>query len=322
MKTSAFTSTGLLKLSSREPLAQRLYGTVRAALGPQLAGDTTEFADAFAYAFAMAVARAATLLDCAFGQMLPSEVTDLLPAREAEYGLIPPPNASITARRRALAAQVLLPGGAGRINLENALRALLGTNFVGYSTTKPAERAVWPLSLGDTPQNLQLPSVARKLIRLVSSISVGLGAPQTVMYAVVDPLPASGSSQILAVHDRLVIEAERLSRSEVVTVTALGVTRRGPTFTATFQKAHEPECWGTTQPFPVWTSTQRAALVVVEPAVALDPETQRQIHELLERLTRGVSTWTIVEATGHDQAGPFVLGKSPLGATPFGTVVV
>jgi hypothetical protein len=323
MKTSAFTTTGLLKLSSEQPLAKRLYGAVRAALGPALAGETTEFTDAFSYAFAMAVARSATLLERAFGQMLPSEVTDLLAAKEAEYGLIPLPNASITARRSALAARMLLPGGAGRLNVENALRALLGAAFVGYHTTTPAERAAWPHELGATPQNLQLPSAARKIVRLMSPISMGLGKPQAVTYRAVDPLAPSGSHHVLAINDRLVVEVEHLSRAEVVTVAALGDTHTtGLTFTATFEKAHEPGCWGTTQTFPVWTSTQRFALVVVAAAAALDPETQRQIHELMERLARGVSTWAIVQATGRNQAGPFVLGKSPLGVTPLGTIVV
>jgi hypothetical protein len=323
MKTSAFTPTGLLKLSGEEPLARRLYKATRAMLGAQLAGEPASFADCFAYALALGIARGATLLERAFGQMLPTEVTDLLSAQEEEYGLIPSPSASITARRAALAARVLLPGGAGRLNVENALRNLLGASFVAYRTTTPAERAFWPPALGNAPQNLVDPAVARKLLRVSPPISIGLGAPQTVAYTPVEPLAQAGSRHTLAVGDKVVVEPELLARAEVVTVAALGVHGAGaPTFTGVFNQAHEPGCWATTMPFPAWTSTQRFSLVVVEALAALDPEVRRQVHELMDRIARGVSTWAVVQATGPHQAGPFLLDKSPLNATPFGTITV
>jgi hypothetical protein len=323
MKTSAFTPTGLLKLSGEDPLARRIYKATRAAIGAQLAGEQASFADCFAYAFALGVARGATLIERAFGQMLPTEVTDLLGAQEEEYGLIPSPSASITARRQALAARVLLPGGAGRLNVENALQSLLGSAFVGYHTTQPAERGVWPPALGNAPQNLVDPTVARKLLRIAPPISIGLGAPQTVVYTPVDPRPQPGSAHTLAPGDQVVIEPELLARAEVVTVLALGTDpKTEPTFTATFNQAHEPACWATTMPFPVWTSTQRFSLVVVEALAALDPETCRQVHELMDRIARGVSTWALVQATGPNQAGPFLLDQSPMGSTPFGAITV
>jgi hypothetical protein len=66
----------------------------------ELAGQPASFVDCFAYALALAVARGATLLDRAFGQMLPTEVTDLLGAQEDEYGQIPAadPNVPSTTR--------------------------------------------------------------------------------------------------------------------------------------------------------------------------------------------------------------------------------
>lgn len=321
MKTSAFTPTGLLKLRGEEPLAQRIYGATRAALGPELAGQPASFVDCFAFAFALGVARGATLLERAFGQMLPSEVTDLLGAQEEEYGIIPSPTASITERRRALAARMLLPGGAGRLNAENALRSLLGDRFVAYRTTESAERGVWPPALGDAPQNFVDAEVARKLVHVTPAISIGLSASQAVAYVPVEPLAEAGTLHSLAVGDRVVVEPELLARAEVVTVLALGEDpTSGPTFTGVFNQAHEPGCWATTMPFPMWTSTQRHSLVVVEALAALDPEVRRQVHELMDRIARGVSTWALVQATGPRQAGPFLLDKSPLGATPFGTV--
>jgi hypothetical protein len=323
MKTSAFTPTGLLRLRGEEPLARRLYKATRAVLGPELTGEQASLADTFAYALAMAIARSATLVERAFGQMLPGDVTDLLDAQEEEYGLIPSPTASLTSRRRALAARMLLPGGAGRLNVENSLRALLGGRFIAYRTARPSERAVWPADLAGASQNLALPTVARKLVRVVPAVSVGLGAPQAVAYAPVDPIPADGDVHTLDVGDRVFVEPELLARAELVTVAALGADPSGaPTLTATFQHAHEPGCLATTAPLPTWTSTQRFSLVVVEALAALDPEVRRQVHELMDRIARGVSTWAIVQATAPHQAGPFILGKSPLGATPLGVVAI
>jgi hypothetical protein len=321
MKTSAFTPTGLLKMSGEHPLAQRIYSATRAALGPELAGEMASFADCFAFAFALAVARGATLLERAWGQMLPTEVTDLLGEKEEEYGLIPSPGASITARRQALAARMLVPGGAGRLNIENALQTLLGASFIAYRTTAPAERAMWPTTLGSAPQNLVDPATERKLLHVVPAVSIGLGAPQTVTYAPVLPLAPAGSLNTLAVGDQLVVEPELLGRAEVVTVSAVADHGQGvPTFTAIFNEAHEPGCWATTMPFPAWTSTQRASLVIVDALAALDPEVRRQINELMDRLARCVSTWAIVQATGPTQAGPYRLSVSPLDATPLGAV--
>jgi hypothetical protein len=320
MKTSAYTPTGLLKLRGDEPLARRLHKATRTALGAELAGQPASFADCFAHAFALAVARGATLLERAFGQMLPSDVTDLLGAQEDEYGLIPSPTASITARRKALAARMLLPGGAGRLNVENALKALLGSRFVAYRTTAPAERGMWPPALGSGPQNLATPDVARKLVHLVPPISVGLGAAQTVAYVPIEPLPPAGTLHTLQIGDSVVVEPELVARAEVVTVENLAIVSGVPTFTAVFNEAHEPGCWATTMPFPIWTSTQRYALVVLDAAAALDPEVRRQVHELMDRIARGVSTWAVVQATAPSQAGPFLLDKSPLGATPLGAI--
>jgi hypothetical protein len=321
MHTSAFTPTGLLKLRGEEPLARRLYKATRAALGAQLAGEEGSFADCFAYAFALGVARGALLLERAFGQMLPTRVSDLLGAQEQEYGLVPSPTESITERRQALAARVLLPGGAGRLNMEQALTSLLGSSFIAYRTTAPAERAVWPPALGNAPQNLVDPGTARKLLHVAPAISIGLGEPQTVTYVPVDPLPQAGAIHTLAIGDQVVVEPELLARAEVVTVSALGTDATGtPNFTAVFNQAHEPNCWATTNSFPMWTSTQRFSLIIVEALAALDPEVCRQVHDLMERIAREVSTWAIVQATGPNQAGPFRLNTSPLGSTPFGTI--
>ena len=57
MQPSAFTSVDLLDLSSKEPLAKRLYAVIKAALGDAFAPETPSFTDNFAYAFAMAATR-------------------------------------------------------------------------------------------------------------------------------------------------------------------------------------------------------------------------------------------------------------------------
>ena len=72
------------------------------------------------------------------------------------------------------------------------------------------------------------------------------------------------------------------------------------------------------QPWPYWTSTKRHYLVEVTASAAQDPEARRQIHALMRRMARGVSTWAIC-----GNAGPFTIGSPTLGiigVTPIGSI--
>lgn len=299
MRLDFFTKLGLFKLNGEKPLGRRIYDSMVAAFGGQLSTEPGTLGDNFAAASALTAAEAQVAAERAFEQQLPEHVYELLPQKEEEYGLYPSPTDSITTRRAALKARMLLPNGMTRINVENILKALLGSNFVGWRVTHPDERVLFPLALGDQPQNLVAADVPRILMTVVTHLSTGLGAPQYVQYDQVIPTVAAGTIKI---GDKLVIEPEIKARTEVVTVTDVTIDdldRRW--FQATFNREHEASCLATTMPFPVWTSSQRASLVVVKPGVAKDAETRRKIHEAMERVYRGVSTWGIAQegATPH-----------------------
>ncbi len=314
---SCFTPCGMLETSAEDPLAMRIYHSLAASLGPEgLNYDLTPGTrqEATVYAQAMAMAEAELLLQHAGLQMVPGYVDEMMADREREYGIVPGPNDNLITRNAVFAARKLLPRGARREAIEDALATILGNNYVGYRTTKPAERVTWPTALGDQPQNLQAAAVSRKLVRLSWGISTNLGMNQLAKYHPISPFDAN-----LLVDDEVVIEPEILGRAEVVTVTLAPETGF---FRAVFNNAHEPGCLATTAPFPMWTSNQREALIVVKSVVAIDPETRRKVNEQMERAARTVSTWCVVEETDANTAGPFLIGESPLGACPLGIVTL
>lgn len=308
---SAFTPCGFLTLSSQPSHAETIYSALANNLGGNYNLAEGERMEAFCYATAMLFARVRYTLEHAGAQANPYYVTEMLADREREYGVVPGYNDNLETRRRNVAARRMIPRGARREAVVDALTTLLGDNFIYYRTTKPAELVNWPTSLGDQPMNLQVPTVPRKVIRLSTAISVGLGAPQTVGYSVFWP-----SGIEIQPGDVLTVEPEIVARAEMITVTSA----TSNTITATFNNAHEPNAFATTQPFPMWAGTQRANLIIVDSASAIDAETRRKVSELLQRILRAPSTWAIVEATSSTTTGPFTLNVSPLSATTFGTV--
>lgn len=267
----------------------------------------------------MGMARAQLCQEKGWNQILPTRVTDLLDQREAEYGLVPGPNDSTDDRRAALAARKLLPLGAARNNIENALRSLLGADFVAYRPTKTTEAVNTPTNSIDQPINFQPASTPAKLVTIASDISIHLPFDQAVSYSrVAIPLhPSLSATQpYIAVGDKLVVDPGLSATEEVVTVSASTAT----TFTATFLKPHQAGALCTTQPWPRWSSTKRFSLIIVSAAAAVDTRRRQAVNDLMSRIARGVSSWAIVAATSSSTAGPFVIGSSPLGATPLGTV--
>lgn len=318
---SCFTATGgLLAMSSKPSLAEQIYDSLAnqyrdsgISIEPGSRTDCTMFAQA------MGMARAQLAQEKGWNQILPTRVSDLLDQREAEYGLVPGPQDTTDQRRAALAARKLLPGGASRNNVENALRALLGADFIAYRPTKHSEALLTPPSSAGQPINFQLASTPAKLVTIGRDISLIGGGPQAVPYSKVE-IPVhpglSPAAHYIAAGDKLVVDPGLPASEEVVIVTASATN----SFTAMFNKPHQSGALCTTQPWPHWSSTQRNSLIVVSAAAAVDPTKRKAVNDLMGRIARSVSTWAIVATTGAGTAGPFVIGSSPLGATPLGTV--
>ena len=322
MKLSAFTPTGLLRLTSKPSPAESIYNSLANQYRDSgISIEPLSRADCTMYAQAMGMARAQRCLEKGWNQILPSRVSDLLDQREAEYGVVPGPFDTTDQRRSVLASRKLLPLGAAKNNIENALSALLGADFICYRPTKNAEVVKIPGGSDDPAINFQLASVPPKVVTLATDICIGLGFAQAVGYTKAElPLHPglSPSANYIGVGDKIMIDAGHLALRESVAVTAATAT----TFTATFNMPHQAGAVCTTQPFPSWQSTQRFALIVLTAAAAVDPVKRQKVHDLLGRIARSVSTWSIVAGDGSPSgtAGPFVIGSSPLGATPLGTV--
>lgn len=337
-KFSAFTPLGLLKLTAAPSQARVIFNAKVSALGSQ-AGKLPAYAKtevgsrlgAKLYAEAIREAVIRMLARRAAEADLPSRIhPEMVPIREREHGIVPVSDATFYQRKRALVAAYRLPLGGSRFNIEITLRALLGSGFVYYRTFDPAAdtRVLYPPAIGDSPMNLKSADVPRVIVTLDSTPSPDgpipgismpdAATPQKVYYTPVTPKP-TGTIPVLLGGEDLVVEPRNPARCERVRITEVGADAGVPWFKAAFAQAHEPGSFGTTQPFPLWVSVQRFALIVVKPAVAADAGLLASIHRVMRTLARGVSTWSIAESTSLTTAGPFTLGVSPLGSTTIST---
>lgn len=311
---SSFNPLGMLALSSKPSQAELIYRSIVASYGgpgKNFTFDKGSRQDATAYAQAMGIARARLTLQRAGNQLDPRLVGEMAGYREQEYGLVPGASDTMQQRRGALASRKLLPLGSNQTNTENALRDLLGAGFVSLRTTPVADAVTWPLALGDSPMNMQRPEAPRKLVRLIAPVAT-LGAPLAVAYSQITTPLVPGSAPVTLLNgDVVVVDPANNSQAERVTVSAVTPSM----FTATFTKSHDAGALATTGSFPWWESTKRHSLVIVTAAVAASSEWRRKIHELMQRLARGVSTWDIT-----DGAGPFKVGVGKLGITPIGAL--
>jgi len=313
---SIFTPFGALEYSSSPSLVEKFYDMQVANLNTNpdenfnlQPGSNIE---ASVYARSRVYACGAYTLRRAFHNASPSNAIETLALHEKEFQVIPGPLDDIPTRRNVLAARALLPNGAVYTNVVTALTTLLGSGFVFYRVTTAAEAVNFPAVGGDSPGNFVLPKTIIKNIRITNGVSIGLGAPQSVAFSFFDE-----NTPKLLNGDKLVVEPEILGQTEVVEVSE--VTSSG--FKATFEKSHDLNCIASTVPYPYWISTQRHCFIVVTQSVAEDANKRRQIHELLARLLRGVSTWDIVpDDGGGTDTFQYTIGNAITGRVGFAPI--
>lgn len=331
MKPSLFTPNGLLLFKGGRPLAEAIHATaVRLFTDGRAGGLSRElgsFVDCFSFALARVVARAQLRQERLAGEMLAEKAYELLSQLEEEHGLRPAFGDTIAVRRDALLVRLRAREGSRRPSLEQALRDLLGDDYVGIHIADPDTEVVnWPTSLGDDPQMFGAPDMPRKLVTITNPIS-DLGS-QLATYVPVDPAPTDDTEQTLLVGDQIVVGVENLGTAEPVTVTAVSLSGEGDgdrVFVASFTKAHEPNCLAVAMPFPAWGSSQRHIWVVLTEAAALDADTRRKTHETMARMVTGVTTWSICPQTTDTEAGPWTLDHPVMGAldmNPMGLITV
>lgn len=300
---SAFNPT---RFSSRPRAAELIYKAMVADLGgdQNYSDDFDSPAMARVYANAMAFGAAKEALERAGSQFRPTRVLELLPTLEAEYGLKPEPTATLAERRADLAVAMRIARGASRENVEGILAEILGDDFVAYHTVDKDDAVASDATPGDSGIYVT-PGTERSIFRLTSSVTT-IGAPTTVNYEAV-----MGARDELLVGEKIAIDSGDPGCCEVVTITAA----TSSTLTATFTSPHTSGLLFATGRFPNLWSTKRTNLFVLSDAAAVSPRSRRRANRAIQRLLRGVSTWTLA-----DDSGPFRVGVGRIGVTTIGAV--
>jgi hypothetical protein len=311
MQFSAFAPFGLASFSGKVPLARRLYEALWSNLNG--AGKAENFArggytDARVFATAMALARWLTVARKLEAQLRPETVLELLASREDEHGLVVPVGATIAERRLALQVQMRLGLGGSYGNLRQALEDTLGAAFVELGQLPEGSQVSVPADPSPGPGYFIEPQAPRRLFRLRDNLS--LVGPRIVAIVRLDGTVPT-DEELPLVGESFVVEPEHNVLRERVEILAIGTSPPDCLAYASFSKAHHAGALLVTQPWPYWLSNRRHWVVRLTLEAAQDAETRRRADELMGKLVRGVSTWSL---TGND--GPFLLGTSPLGITP------
>lgn len=287
--TSAFTPPGHFAFSSKPAHGQSIYETLRANFGDVFLTDFDgSLQQARLYAQAMCLASSQYQLDRALNNRTPEKATELLGVLEHDYQVIPSPRSTLEQRRAYLTAFQQVTRGNRREAMEDALRTLLGSDFLEYRTTQRADIVTTPANPG-TVGVFAAAGAKKKVFRLNAAIyltGVEVECPIT---------PMGGTEFPLAGETYCVDPDPRRNIEQILVTDAAGPPFN--TITTTFTKSHE---FGTlaARPHPYWISNQRVDTVVVTLAAATDPETRRKINEIMARLTRGVSQWSIINDLG------------------------
>lgn len=289
--TSAFTPPGHFAFSSKPSHGESIYRTLRANFGDVFLTDFDGLQQARLYAQAMCFASAQYQFDRALNNRKPSTATELLPVLEHDYQVIPSPHATLNERRDFLTAFQKIGRGNRREAIEDALRTLLGSDFIAYRTTARSDIVATPAS-PSTPGVFLAAGAKKKVFSIDVAVSV-VGSPITV------PFTSLGGTDTPLVGETYCVDPDPRRNIEQVTIAGVGVG----TITTIFTHSHEPGTLAA-RPHPFWSSNQRYSVVVLSHLGKAwnDPETRRKINELMARAVRGVSTWDIIS-----DAGTFVL---------------
>lgn len=294
---------GGFRFSSRAPHGRRIYEALKASQGDSYEESFDGIQSARIYAAAMSMAAAQYQIDRALNNANPLTATELLPQLERDYQVVPSYLQTLQERRVVVDARRKVTRGSRREAVEDALRSLLGAQFIAYVTTEPGDRNPWPTFPGDVG-SFKRAGAPKKVFRLAQRV-ISLGAPVTVPITTVDgfELPLVGETYSVE-------PDSRHPYCEKITIAASTST----TITATFAQPHSSGAVAVT-PHPVWISGQRYSRIVVTAAAARNPETRRKVNEAMARMLRGVSSWCIVSNEGTfrlDHATRAKLGSTRL----------
>lgn len=292
MPFSAFARFGNgFRFSSKPPVGQAIYETLRDGMGSTYETDFDGRQQARLFAQAMCLSAAQYEAERAGNNQNPLTADELLPALERDYQVVPRFNASKSERRQILAARRIVTRGARREAVEDALRTLLGDDFIRYETTDNADIETWPATPGDVGAFARA-GAQKKLFRLDANVGL-LSVPTTVAFT-----SLGGTDAPIAGETYTVDPDSRHPSIEKITI----VSATSSSITTVFTRPHAIGAIAT-RPHPVFISSKRYSRIVVTFAVATDPETRRKINEQMKRQLRGVSQWCIVSNEGTFHLG-------------------
>lgn len=282
---------GGFRFSSRKPHGRAIYEALKASQGDTYEESFDGRQSARLYAAAMALAAAKYQIDRAINNASPLTATELLPQIERDYQIVPGFAQTMQERRIVADARRRVTRGSRRESVEDALRTLLGSDFIAYETTDSSERSVWPAQPGDVGAFKRVGS-PKKGFRLTQNVR-RVGEPFTVGIVAIEglELPVPGETYTVETDTRH-------PYIEKITISAA----TSSSITATFTKPHLFGAFAMS-PLPVWTSHQRYSRIVVKAVAARSPETRRKVNEVMARMLRGVSRWCIVSNEGTFRLG-------------------
>ncbi len=309
---SAFTPFGALRFSSRPSHGEQIYREMVKSLGSgkNYSDDFDSLAMARVYANAMVFGACKYSIERAGNQFRPSRALELLPALEAEYGVIPDPSATISERRSELAVAMRVARGAKRSNVEAVMTELFGADFVEYFTVPVADAETTTGSFTDFGVYVK-PGTPRVVFRLRHPI-FDLGSPITTTADLV-----AGTPRAFEPNTRIIVDPGDYGRCEAVTLASstYDTDLRRLTFTTTFARPHNTGRLIATGRHPNVATSKRHNVFVMTSEAVRDNRTRRRLDAAARRLLRGVSTWSTT-----DGSGPFKVGVGRLGVTTIGEV--
>jgi hypothetical protein len=284
---SAFTPFGHLAFSGKPSHGESIYRTLRDNFGDVFTTDFNSVQQARLYAQAMCLAASQYTLDRAYNNRTPAKATELLPALEKDHQVIPSPRSTLNQRRAYLSAFQKIGRGNRREAVEDALRTLLGSAFIRYTTTAPADIVATPAS-PEIPGVFAGPGAKKKVFAITQDV-----VPTLSVAVLTVPFTSLGGTEAPMVGEKYCVDPDSRSPNiEQITITGVGPG----TISAIFLRAHAAGTLAV-RPHPYWISNQRVNTIVVTQAAAQDPETRRKINELMARIARSVSIWQIVQGT-------------------------
>lgn len=304
--TSAFTPPGHFAFSSRPSHGESLYRTLRDNFGDTFSVADDGLQQARLYAQAMCLAAAQYQIERAANNKDPLTASELLGVLERDYQVVPSQHATLPERRAYLAAIQRISRGNRREAIEDALRMLLGPDFIEYRTNQPDTTVPpWVFTAPRFPGEVGVfcASGAKKKVFSIDPVVLTTGVPIEVAIT-----PLGGTDMPMA-GETFCVDPDPRRNIEQVTIDAVS----GNTITATFTMAHESGTLAT-RPHPYWISYQRYDYIIVSVAAASDAEKRRKVNDLMGRALRGVSQWGIMHNAGVLTCDDATLGK--LDCTP------